>query len=192
MRTLGYRTHVLMALAAAAGLVYTLALPWYAAAPREKSEQSIGDISGPLDGFFQGFERWATETAGTNAWDALDAFAIAIAAMSGAAAFGALLCLVPLFQSFGREVLRYTALAAFGLAFWRLVDQPGANAATELRYGAFAALAVASVLLSSALGVVNAPLRRRKPQVAYTPPPAPVYESASPVSTTGSVAPPGT
>ena len=33
MRTLGFRTHVLLAIAGAIGVLYSLSRPWYAAAP---------------------------------------------------------------------------------------------------------------------------------------------------------------
>ena len=55
MRTLGFRTHVMLALAAAAGLVLSLGRPWYAAAPAKHPDKvaDIGDINGPLTGFFR-------------------------------------------------------------------------------------------------------------------------------------------
>ena len=51
MRTLGFRTHVLLAIAGAIGVMYSLSRPWYAAAPPPPKEDDagIGDIHGPLN-----------------------------------------------------------------------------------------------------------------------------------------------
>jgi hypothetical protein len=189
MRTLGFGTHVLLAVAAAAGLVATLSRPWYAASPAKGPDgvKDIGDINGPLDGFFRGVERWITDGAGTSGWHALDQLAVALAAMAGLAGLGALACAVPALQGVARELLRYAALAAFGLAAWKLIDPPGSNGTHELRYGAFAAFGCACVLVTCGLGVANAPLRHRKRVSSFAappPPPAPAYE------TSGSTAPP--
>jgi hypothetical protein len=190
MRTLGFHTHVLMAIAAAAGLVATLSRPWYAAAPAgDAKEKAIGDLHGPLDGLFHAVERWVTETSGSTGWQSLDQLAVAMAAMAGVAAFGALLCLAPALQGVGRELVRYGALAAFAVAAWKLIDPPGSNAATELRYGAFAAVACATVVLTAGMGVANAPLRRRRAPDSFAQPSTAVYQSSVPPS--GSVAPPG-
>src|SRR5918997_1383991 len=49
MRTLGFRTHVLLAIAGAIGLLYSLTRPWYAAAPPPSEEEAgIGDSYGSL------------------------------------------------------------------------------------------------------------------------------------------------
>ena len=45
MRTLGFRTHVLFALAAAAGVIAALARPWYAPATTPPATR---DLDGPL------------------------------------------------------------------------------------------------------------------------------------------------
>ncbi len=51
MRTLGFRTHVLLAIAGAIGVIYSLSRPWYASAPPPPKEDDagIGDIHGPLN-----------------------------------------------------------------------------------------------------------------------------------------------
>jgi len=131
MRTIGFRTHVLLALAAAVGLIATLGRPWYAPAPVAVPDEAadIGDINGPLNQFFTAAERWISDSAGTSGWESLDSAGIALAAMAGVAALGALACLVPALQALGRDLLRYGALAAFGIAAWKLMDSPGPNAA---------------------------------------------------------------
>jgi hypothetical protein len=160
MRALGLRTHVLLALAAAAGLVATLSRPWYAPAPVLEQPAGIGDINGPLNSFFGALQRWVGDPAGTTGWDSLDHAGLALAAMAGVAALGALSCLAPPLQTLGRDLLRYGALAVFALAAWKLLDSPGPNAELELRHGALAAAGCAVVLLTCGLGVANAPPRR--------------------------------
>ena len=161
MRTLGFRTHVLLALAAAAGLVATLGRPWYAPPPPPADQEvGIGDINGPLNGFFDGLERWVTDPVGATGWEALDHVGLALAAMAGVAALGALACLIPPLQALGRDLLRYGSLAAFAIVAWKLLDPPGSNTAFELRNGALAGAGTVLVLLTCGLAVANAPLRR--------------------------------
>jgi hypothetical protein len=160
MRALGLRTRVLLALAAAAGLVATLSRPWYAPAPALEQPAGIGELHGPLKSFLGALQRWIGDPAGTTGWDSLDHAALALAAMAGVAALGALSCLAPPLQTLGRDLLRFGALVVFGIAAWRLLDSPGPNSELELRHGALAAAACAAVLLSCGLGVANAPPRR--------------------------------
>jgi hypothetical protein len=189
MRTLGFRTHVLLAMAAAAGLVASLSRPWFAPVPAaaQSGDDGIGDIHGPLSSFFEGVERWATEATGTTAWAGLDHVGIAMAAMAGLAGLGAFAAMAPRVQAVGREALRYGSLVAVAIVAWKLVDPPGSNAAMELRYGAFVGLGSALILVSCGAEVCNSPLLRakRKRAVYTVPPPPPAYESAS------SSAPPG-
>ena len=179
MRTLGFRTHVLLAIAGAIGVLYALSRPWYATAPPPKDDKAgIGDIHGPLNQFLDGAKRWASGGDGVSGWQALDLWGQIIAAMVGVAVIGALLCLaVPRLQGLGRDLARYGSLAALALIAWKLVDPPGDNGTWELRVGALLAGLFAIVLFTCASGVANAPLRRKIPERTYTPPPAPpVYE----------------
>jgi hypothetical protein len=182
MRTLGFRTHVLLAIAGAIGVLYSLTRPWYATAPPPPKEDDagIGDIHGPLNQFFDGAKRWASGGEGVSGWQALDHWAQMIAAMTAVAVVGVLLCLVlPRAQVLGRDLARYGSLAALAIVAWKLVDPPGDNGAWELRVGALLGGLFAIVLFTCASGVANAPLRRKIPQRRYTPPPAPpAYESA--------------
>jgi len=183
MRTLGFRTHLLLALAGAAGLVLMLARPWYAAAPGPRPEEAadIGDINGPLTSFFDGLQRWVTDPAGTSGWQALDHVGLALAAMAGLAALGAVACLAPPLQMLGRDLLRYGALAAFAIVAWKLLDPPGANAAFELRNGALAGAGFSLMLLTCGMAAANAPLRRKvAPHTFHAPPPPPAYGSSGP------------
>ena len=180
MRTLGFRTHVLLAIAGAIGVLYSLTRPWYAVAPPPPNEDDahIGDIHGPLNQFLNGARRWASGSDGTTGWQALDHWGQMIAAMAAVAVVGTLLCLaVPRLQVVGRDLARYGSLATLGIVAWKLVDPPGDNATYELRVGALLAGLFALVLFTCASGVANAPLRRKIPQRTYTPPPAPpAYE----------------
>jgi hypothetical protein len=178
MRNLGIRTHVLLALAAAAGLIATLGRPWYAAAPAPSDKVArMGDINGPLNAFFDGAQRWFTDPEGTTGWTALDHAGVALAAMAGIAALGAVLCLLPSVPVLGRDLLRYGSVAACGVVAWKLVDSPGPNPEMELRNGALAAAGCALVLLTCAMSVAHARITRKAPPPrGNTAPPA--FDSA--------------
>jgi len=179
MRTLGFRTHVLLAIAGAIGVVYSLSRPWYASAPPapNEDEAGIGDIHGPLNQFIDGTKRWASGNTGTAGWTALDHWGQMIAAMAIVAVVGSLICFAPRLQVLGRDLARYGALAALAIIGWKLVDPPGSNELLELRVGALLAGLFAIVLFTCASGVANAPLRRKVPVTRYqSPPPPPAYE----------------
>ena len=182
MRTLGFRTHLLLAIAGAIGVLYSLARPWYApTAPVSAETADIGDINGPLNAFFDGVKRWATAGDGATGWQALDHWGQMIGAMAACAVLGAILCTVPQVQLLGRDLARYGALAALAIVAWKLVDPPGANEARELRSGALMAGVFAIVLFTCASSVASAPLRRKIPQRTYqAPPPPPAYGSSAP------------
>ena len=181
MRTLGFRTHVLLAVAAAVGVIAALGRPWYGNAPAvaAESERAVGSLRGPASGLTAGIERWVTEATGTTGWDALGAWGTVLAALAALTAVSALACLVPALQGVAREFLRYAALACVGVAVWKLVDSPGPNEVLELRFGAFVAAGAALVALSSGSAVAAAPLRHRLPVAAYSPPPPPRYDSGA-------------
>jgi hypothetical protein len=171
MRTLGFRTHVLLAVAAAFGVVYALGKPWYAPAP-SATETSAATLGGSTDGIRGTLERLATESAGTTGWDALGVWGTVLAVLAMVTALGALGCLAPGLQGVAREVLRYGGLACFALVAWKVLDHPGDG--LELRIGAAVAGAAALVACTSGSAVASAPLRRRqRPTVAYAAAPAP-------------------
>src|ERR671925_721158 len=113
MRTLGFRSHALLAAAAAVGVVAALAQPWYGAAPRKVAADgsAIGTIHGPVDSLASGVSRWFTENAGTSGWDALGIWGSLLAGFAALTAVGALGCLVAALQGVAREALRYGSLA---------------------------------------------------------------------------------
>jgi hypothetical protein len=163
MRTLGFRTHALLTIAAAVGVIGALAEPWYAYAPRvvPDASGSIGSIEGPVDGLAAGMQRWISESSGSTGWDALGMWGGVLAGLAALTALGALGCLVPAVQGVAREALRYGGLGTFGVALWKLIDTPGPNQLMEPRLGAFVAVFAALIAVTSGSAVANAPLRRR-------------------------------
>jgi len=183
MRTLGFRTHVLLAIAGAIGVLYSLGRPWYGGALPAKTEDEtgIGDIHGPLNAFFDGVKRWVTSGEGVTGWQALDHWGQMIAAMAVVAVLGALACLTPSLQALGRDFTRYGSLAALAIVAWKLLDPPGDNAVLELRSGALIAGVFAVMLFVCSAGVASAPARRKVPQRTFqAPPPPPAYGSSAP------------
>jgi hypothetical protein len=182
MRTHGFRTHVLMSLAAAAGVLVALGMPWYGkgAAVDPLADDSMQRTLATLG-------RAVTAGDGTSGWHALGPWGTAIAGLAGLAALMSVLCLSTAFQGVAREGLRIGALGTVAVIAWRLVDHP---AGEELRHGALVAAGCGLVLASAALSVASAALRKPSgprfghPGV-YVPPPAPPYDPR------GSAPPPG-
>ena len=179
MRTQGFRTHVLLVLAGVVAVLGSLQRPWYGQAPPPAPEQAahIGDVNGPLEGFFQGIRRWVSDPSGVTGWDALGTVGQVIAALAVVAALAALGCMAGEIQRFVSEPLRYAAVAVLALVAWKLVDPPGANTAWELRHGALIGAGGAIVLAVCAQSVASAPRRKRVVTPRYVaPPPPPAYE----------------
>jgi hypothetical protein len=191
MRTHGFRTHVLLVLAGAAVLIGSLSRPWYAKAPLPPptdQTNDIGDVNGPLYGFFHGLERWVSNPDGISGWHALGTVGTAVAGLAMLAALCALGTSSPALQGVMRDPLRWSAMAVAALVAWRVLDPPGSNDLWELRHGAFVGAFAAAMLFAGAMPVASAPRRRRVPAPVYTPAQVPV---APVVDTTGSSAPPG-
>jgi hypothetical protein len=164
MRTLGFRTQALLAVAAAVGVIAALGEPWYAKAPQEVASDpdAVGTLHGPVEGLSAGIARWVTESAGVSGWDALGVWGSVLAGLAALTAVGAVGCLVPAMQGVAREALRYGGLATFGVAVWKLIDTPGPNAVMEPRFGAFVAAIAALIAVTSGSAVAAAPLQRRR------------------------------
>jgi hypothetical protein len=167
MRTLGFRTHVLLTLLACGGVVAALGMPWSASGPGRESE-------GTLDHALEALGRVAGVTNGTDARVALGGWAVVLTALAALTAATAVLCLLTVAHGIARELLRLSALATLGIVAWKLIDHPG----DELRQGALVAAGCALVLVASALAVASAPLKRpRGPRFGhpgvFVPPPAP-------------------
>jgi hypothetical protein len=180
MRTLGFRTHVLVVLAAAAGLAVALRRPWYGAAPAPSGDTDVGELDGPIRALWGGITRLGTNT-GETGWHALGPWGLVLAGTGAVAALLALLSFLPAVQGVTRELLRYLALGIAGVAMWKLVDTPGVHGASELRYGAVAGAACALLLAWAGMSVAAAPSRRVKPIRRYeAPPPPPIWGSSGP------------
>jgi hypothetical protein len=182
MRTLGFRTHVLLSLAACGLVAVALGMPWYGSAPERES-----GLDGPMDDLLQTLGRSVGASDGATGHHALGTWAPVLTALVAFTALMTLLCLIGAIQGVVREGLRIGALAVLAIVAWKLVQHPH----EELRQGALIAAAGALVLIASAFAVASAPVKRRTPRfdrpgVYVPPPPPPRYDAA------GSTPPPGT
>jgi hypothetical protein len=171
MRTIGFRSSILFAIAAACGVVAALGQPWYG--------PSAAPTNARMEDLFEGIGRAFTESGGTTGWAALERADALIAGLAGGTALLLLLTLVPALQIHVQALARWTALATFVVVVVKLIDEPGSNALSEPRKGAFIALGAAAVLVASTMTVAAAPSRARKPAKTYTPPPAPTHSRDS-------------
>src|SRR5689334_25115695 len=99
MRTLGFRTHVLLTLLACGGVAAALGMPWSASGPGRESE-------GGLDHAIEALGRAVGETTGTAARDALGGWAVVLTALVAVAALLAVLCMLSVAAGVARELLR--------------------------------------------------------------------------------------
>jgi hypothetical protein len=184
MRTHGFRTHILLVVAGAVALLAGLSRPWYARAPEAQvGDIAIGQVNGPLNGFFEALKRWVTDPNGKTGADALGTVGQLVTVLALFCAVAALASLVPAVQRMVSAPLRYAGLAVIAIVVWRLIDVPGSNADWELRHGALISLGGALVTGICAQTVGSAPSRKRTVTPRYEPPPPPpTYE--------GSTAPP--
>jgi hypothetical protein len=176
MRTLGFRTHVLLVIAGAIGVLASLGRPWYAPAPKPvQADPNSFDVHGPLYGVMHSMRRWLTDPSGVTGWHALGTSGQVLAGAAGLAALFALGCVAAGTQPLVREPLRYLGYVVIGVSAWRIIDPPGTD--LELRLGALMAFVCSLVIWVCAQGVANAPSRRRVAPPTYTPPPPPVFEA---------------
>jgi hypothetical protein len=181
MRSLGFRSHILLALLAAAGVVSALNMPWFGTAPNGGAY-----IDGPMDRTLEEIGRAVSASDGMSGHAALGKYATTITALAGFTALMALLCLSSAVFGVAREGLRLGALATLAVIAWRLVDHP----ADELRHGALVAAACSLVLASAAMSAAAAPMRRKR--VVFGHPGIYVPEATPPVwDATESAPPPG-
>ena len=179
MRSLGFRTHVLYALASSAGLVLSLGRTWYAPAPAAPtaSTGAVGEMPDTISQFFAGLTRSVSGVGGPSGWQQLDTAATFLSALAAILAICALGALVPRLQraaASGAQLASQLALATVAL---EVVDQPGGRAAVEGRVGGWIALGSAIVGFTAALHLYSAPRRRPRPARAsrrFQPAPAPV------------------
>jgi len=163
MRTIGFRSNVLFIIAAAIGLLAALGRPWYAPAPVALAEEAnIGDVQGPVEGFFLRLGREVSTGAGTSGWDAFTSTDMVLTALVVVAIVSAICALAPGIEQPAREILRVATLAMLGIVVVKLVNTPDAAGLAERRQGAWIALGVTGIMASSAATLYSAPLAHRK------------------------------
>ena len=168
MRTIGFHSSILFALAAGLGVIAALGRPWYGPSNPATDAQ--------MEDLFSGIGRSLTASGGTDGWTALATADRLLAGFAAVTVVFVLLTLVVALQRFTQPVARWCALATVGIVLVKLVDGPDSAAMSEPRNGLFLALAASLVLLGSTWTVAAAPSRRKTPPKSYTPPPAPVYD----------------
>jgi hypothetical protein len=171
MRTIGFRSNILFAIAAAFGVVASLGRPWYGRSPAPTDAQ--------MEDFFNGIGRAFSTTGGRSGWDSLDNADNIIAGLAIATVVLLLLALSPAIQRPMQSLARVTSIATLAMVLVKLFDEPGANSVMEPRQGVLLASACAAVLVACTMTVASAPVRRSRPAKTYTPPPAPTYGSDS-------------
>lgn len=156
------RVSVAVCVLAAGGLVAALDLPWYARAPRPTDPEApaLGTLAGPLDASLEALRRLGTERTGLTAWQAVASLDLLLVLLATGAAVAATATLVAELRHLAAAVLRGAALLLAGVVAYLVLDQPGPDAESELRYGAIVALACAGLLVLGA-ATASAPRRRR-------------------------------
>jgi preprotein translocase subunit Sec61beta len=172
MRTIGFRSNILFAIAAAIGVVAALGRPWYAPVVK-------GDEDAQMESLLNGVGRAFTEPSGRTGWESFTQADSLMAGLAVATVILVVLAMVPAVQRHVQALARWTGLATFGVVLVKFFDEPGPNAAVEPRYGLLIALLSAAVLVASAMTVAAAPSRRKHEVRAYVPPAAPEHAPES-------------
>jgi hypothetical protein len=168
MRTIGFRSNILFAIAAACGVIAALSRPWYGPA--------VPGGDGRMENLGSAIGRALTDPEGTDGWAALQTADKLLAGLAVATVLLLAIALVPAVQRHVQALARWCALATVGVVIVKLIDGPDVAAMGEPRNGIFLALTASLVLLASSWTVAAAPSRRRTPPKSYTPPPAPGYD----------------
>jgi hypothetical protein len=168
MRTIGFRSNILFAIAAACGVIAALGRPWYG--------PSLPTTDARMEDLLDGIGRSLTAPEGTDGWVALQTADTLLVGLAVGTVVLLLLALVPALQQNVQALARWSALATVAVVLVKLIDVPDGAATAEPRNGVFLALAASLILLASSWTVAAAPSRRRTPPRTYTPPPAPSYD----------------
>jgi hypothetical protein len=166
MRTIGFRSTILFAIAAAIGVVAALGRPWYDKAVK-------GDEEYQMENLLSGIGRAFSEGGGTTGWDSFAQADKLIVGLTAITVSLLVLAMIPAVQRHVQALARWTSLATFGVVLVKLFDEPGTNTAVEPRYGLLIALLASGVLVACAMTVAAAPTRRKTEVKAYVPPAAP-------------------
>ena len=167
MRTIGFRSNVLFAIAAAFGVIAALGRPWYGA--------SATPTDARMEDLFRGIGRAFSESNGVTGWAALQTADTLIAALAAGAALMSVLTIIPPWQAQVQPLARWFAIGTFVVIAVKLIDEPGSNALSEPRQGLLIALGAAAVLVASTMTVAAAPSRKKTTPKRYSPTPAPEY-----------------
>jgi hypothetical protein len=153
----------------AAGLVATAFMPWFGIQPPQGADRTVEFASGGVLNILNTYA-----VGDLSPWHLLGWLTIAVAVVTFAAGAWlpiATLAARPLAQQVAAAVLAAT-VGTFGfvvLALRLLVFQPGPNAVTTLRYGAWLAL-LATLLIALGGWWAMKDDRTEAPESAYTPP----------------------
>lgn len=173
MRTIGFRSNILFAIAAAFGIIAALGRPWYGPSPAAAEDRAVGEIPSTMEDFFSGIGRAFSDADGTSGWLALETADSLIAGLAIGSVLLLVLTMIPSLQAQVQVLARWTALATLAVIVVKLIDEPGANTLQEPRQGLMIALGSAAVLVASAMTVAAAPVPRRAPVKRFVPPPPP-------------------
>ena len=169
MRTIGFRSNILFAVAAAFGVIAALGRPWNGT-PARRTDAQMEDLLAAIGRAF-------TESGGTKGWDALHTADQVLVGLAVGTAVLLLATLIPSLQQQLRPLARWGALATVGVILVKLVDTPDSRALSEPRHGLFIALGGVARAARQHHDRRRRALTRRKPVKTYVPPPAPVYDT---------------
>src|SRR3954469_8738819 len=113
MRTIGFRSNVLIAIAAAFGVIAALGKPWYG--------PSIPASDARMEDLFDGIARSVGEPGGTPGWTALHTTDQLIAGLAVGTVVVLALPLVPALQQQLQPLARWGALATVGVVLLTLL-----------------------------------------------------------------------
>jgi hypothetical protein len=192
MRTLGFRSNVLFVIASSMGLLAALGRHWYApglAPTTIEGDPLVGEVQGPVEGFFSRLAREFTATDGTTGWHVFTTTDLVICGLVAVIVVTALAVMVPALQAVASEVLRFAALALLGIVAAKIANVPDDMGLAERRQGAWIALGVTGIAVSSAFSLCAAPARRRRVGRSLYDSPAPAPPMST-IDSAGSTAPP--
>ena len=119
MRTIGFRSNILFAIAAACGVIAALSRPWYG-----PSVPGPGD--GQMEKLWSDVGRALTDPDGSDGWTALHTADKLLAGLAVATVLLLVLALVPAIQRHVQALARWCALATVGVVLVKMIDIPGA------------------------------------------------------------------
>ena len=123
MRTIGFRSNILFAIAAAVGVIAALGRPWYAPGRGGRRERRDGVAA------LRHRAARSPSPTGRTGWDSFTQADTLIAGLAIATVALLVLAMLPAIQLHVQALARWTGLATFGVVLVKFFDEPGANAA---------------------------------------------------------------